>query len=80
MPNDKINECLIPLPHQQIYETLGDLLNQIRNYVREAGFQIIVEGKQSTHFRRIRCTKSIPLTAIENPEDDQDVQIITPTA
>ena len=47
--------------------------------MREAGFQMIVEQKNSINLRRIRCTKSIPLTAIDNPEEDEDIQIISPS-
>ncbi len=41
---------------------------------------MIVEEKQSPYMRKIRCTKSIPLTAIDNPEEDEDIQIVNPTA
>jgi len=44
MPNDVINGQSIPTPRVDSYDTLTDLVSQIKSYAKEVGFSVVVTG------------------------------------
>ncbi|CDW85881.1 UNKNOWN [Stylonychia lemnae] len=81
MPNEKINDVQIPLQNEKQYDSVQDLIADIKSYGREAGFAVVILEKNQANFRKLVCTKSISNTKInnlQNPENnlDQDIMIL----